>query len=296
MFLTKKKAAVASAVLAAGALTFGVSGIAHADDTAQTHDIHVVSTSAGSVDVGWRGVGNAVLAEVLVYNASTQALVIHTPRTASESTGTTVPLPADVAGQALDLKVAFTVNGVPTGWSQPVTFYASAAGGLQGAAGAVGAAGAIGPAGPSGVVSVHSSDLTGGTATTVTTGGPFATNAKQVGSDVSLAAGTYLISVSAKATPPSGGTGAVDVFPQFFVYNGTPLVDFSNDLFNVGAGPLESGAHDTIDSYYSGAQLVTLAAAGTIKVYAFGYDSDTGSGTYTLDSLNLSIVQVTPAS
>lgn len=92
--------------------------------------------------------------------------------------------------------------------------------------------------------------------------------------------------------------GAVQVYPQFYVYNGQMAADFSNDLFNVGSGALESGANGTIDSYFSGSSLVTVAGPGTeeLHIYAFGYDSDRSAGSYTLDSLSVVAVPVTTAS
>jgi hypothetical protein len=167
--------------------------------------------------------------------------------------------------------------------------------GAAGPQGATGAAGKDGAAGPSGVVSAGVHDL--GAVASVATGGHFIDNATEVGSGITLAAGTYLISLSAKATPLM--TSSVQVFPQFFVYNqakegsscGSPT--WSCDLFNVGSGALESGGHTTIDSYYSGSSLQALTAATTLHVYAFGYDSDTGAGSYALDDLSVTVVQVT---
>ena len=81
------------------------------------------------------------------------------------------------------------------------------------------------------------------------------------------------------------------MFPQLFVYNGPVNSGFTNDLFNVGAGALENPTStivsdgDTINSYYSGESEITVPAGGeTLDVYAFGYDSDTGEGTYALNS------------
>src|SRR5229473_1396966 len=126
----------------------------------------------------------------------------------------------------------------------------------------------------------------------VATGGSFATGKTLVGT-VNLKAGTYMIAVNAKATPDV--SSAVEVFPQFFVYNGPAAADFSNDLFNVGSGPLAS-SNTSIDSYYSGTSVVTLAADATINVYAFGYNSDRSAGTYALDDLTLTAVQLQAAS
>lgn len=165
-------------------------------------------------------------------------------------------------------------------------------GAQQGAAGAAGAKGDTGAQGPSGVVATATDDL-GGVAS-VPTGGGFVSNATLVGT-VNLAAGTYLVSVSAKATPLAA-TGAVQVFPQFFVYDQAANSSFTGDLLNVGSGALESGANATIDSYYSGSSTVTLDAATTLHIYAFGYDSDQGASNYKLDDLTVNATAITPAS
>lgn len=149
--------------------------------------------------------------------------------------------------------------------------------------------GPAGAAGPSGVVGVATHDL--GAVASVPTGGPFAAGKTLVGT-VPLKAGTYEVSVNAKATPLT--SSAVEVFPQFFAYDGAALADFSNDLFNVGSGPLAS-LNTTIDSYFSGSRVITLAADSSINFYAFGYDSDQGAGSYKLDDLAVTAVQLQPA-
>lgn len=167
--------------------------------------------------------------------------------------------------------------------------------GPQGPAGPAGPAGATGPQGTSGVVSTSVTDL--GSVSSVATGGGFVANATQVGT-ITLEPGTYLVDISAKATPNAVTTGAV--FPQFFVYNQPANSDFSGDLFNVGSGALEQAtaaelASDPIDSYYSGTGEITLSVKTTLHVYAFGYDSDTGAGSYTLDDLSATVTQLQPS-
>lgn len=148
-----------------------------------------------------------------------------------------------------------------------------------------------GPQGPSGVMSTATDDLKG--VASVATGGGFVANATEVGTGVQLKAGTYLVSLNAKATPPSGGTGNVQVYPQFFVYDQAKNSDFSGDLLNVGSGALESGPNANIDSYYSGSSVITVPAGGkTIHVYAFGYDSDRGSASYILDDLTITATAI----
>jgi hypothetical protein len=164
---------------------------------------------------------------------------------------------------------------------------AQGATGPAGAKGATGATGATGQQGPSGVVAATTTDL-GGVAS-VATGGGFVAGATQVGT-VDLKAGTYLLSLAAKATPLM--TSGVQVFPQFFVYDQAANAAFAGDLFNVGSGALESGGHTTIDSYYSGSSVVTLTQDTSLHVYAFGYDSDTSAGSYQLDDLTVTAVQL----
>jgi len=174
--------------------------------------------------------------------------------------------------------------------------------GPQGATGQAGATGSQGPKGdpgsqgPSGVVGVDPNNLvTEVSPKSVLTGGSFNANSTEAGT-VDLKAGTYLIALNAKATPNETTTG--QVFPQFFVYDQAKNSSFTGDLFNVGAGELEPFNVDVShshDSYYSGFKLVTLAQDTTLHVYAFGYDSDLGGGTYQLDSLTVDTVQVTPA-
>src|SRR6202044_3899747 len=160
--------------------------------------------------------------------------------------------------------------------------------GVTGPKGATGAKGAPGAPGPSGVVSTATTQLVTSSTPAIDTGGSFTARKTLVGT-VTLGAGTWLGDANFTATPDANTTGAV--FPQLFVYNGPVNASFTNDLFNVGAGALENPTPtivsdgDTINSYYSGESEITVPAGGeTLDVYAFGYDSDTGEGSYTLNS------------
>ena len=144
-----------------------------------------------------------------------------------------------------------------------------------------------GQPGPSGVVSTSNTNLVSAPVT-VTTGGSFSSLKTLVGT-VKLKAGTYLVNVNFMAAPNEVTTG--EIFPSLFVYKGAALANFSNDTFNVGSGALEDPNSaevtdgDLIDSYYSGSTEITVPAAGeTLDVYAFGYDSDAGTGSYTIDA------------
>ena len=151
-----------------------------------------------------------------------------------------------------------------------------------------GVTGPKGATGPSGVVSTAATQLVTSSTPAIDTGGSFTARKTLVGT-VTLGAGTWLVDANFTATPDATTTG--DVFPQLFVYNGPVNASFTNDLFNVGAGALEDPSStivsdgDTINSYYSGESEITVSAGGeTLDVYAFGYDSDTGEGTYALNS------------
>lgn len=198
--------------------------------------------------------------------------------------------PASIAPASLTPRAVYACEG--TG-HVPVTFLSTPS--ARCAAGAtsivVGAQGPAGKPGASGVVSAGVHDLGG--LSSVATGGGFVANSTEVGT-VSLKAGTYLVSLAAKATPRASGDTAA-IYPQFFVYGQAKNSLFTGDLMNVGAGALEPDGTNH-DSYYSGSALITLASDATLHLYAFGYDSDSGAGAYVLDDLSLTAVQVTPAS
>jgi hypothetical protein len=158
-----------------------------------------------------------------------------------------------------------------------------------------GVTGPKGAPGPSGVVSTAAKQLVTKSTPTIETGGSFTARKTLVGT-VALAAGIWLVDANFTATPNATTTG--DVFPQLFVYDGTVNASFTNDLFNVGAGALENPTAtivsdgDLINSYYSGESEITVPAGGeTLDVHAFGYDSDTGEGSYTLNS---AVITATP--
>jgi hypothetical protein len=283
-FSRKRRAAVAAAVIAAAAAAgLAASSQANAATTpAKPAGIKVSAVTSSSLTVTWTQLPAGETAEVQVYDASTGAGYVHD----KGKTGTSDTVGGLPAGTALDVRMVADRGSVGSGWTTPVLAFTAASGG---GTGTQGPAGPAGPQGPSGVVSSAVKDLGG--VGSVPTGGSFVSKATQVGT-VTLDAGTYLITLNAKATPPAGGTGAVEVFPEFFVYDQAANASFTGDLLNAGAGALESGAHATIDSYYSGAGQVTLTESTTLHVYAFGYDSDTGAGTYALDDLTVTATKL----
>ena len=121
---------------------------------------------------------------------------------------------------------------------------------------------------------------------TINTGGSAVSRATLVGT-YTLEPGTYQLTVDAKATPIVQSSASTQVFPQLFVYDQPLSSSFAGNVLNVGSGALESGTFDNIDSYYSGTGSITITGTApvTIYTYAFGYDSDTSAGTYTLDNL-----------
>jgi hypothetical protein len=273
-----------AAVAATGALGFGIASAATPPVTKVT-GLHVTATAQASLTIGWTApADHNAKVRVQVYDADTLTDTYDTAYRGGDVTGkATVTATGLSAGTAYMLRADEYDGTANSGWTAPVTVYTAATG-------STGTQGPAGPAGPSGVVSVASHDL--GAVASVATGGSFATGKTLVGT-VALKAGTYLLAVNAKATP--NVSSAVEVFPQFFVYDGAALADFSNDLFNVGSGPLAS-LNTSVDSYYSGTGVVTLAAGGSINVYAFGYNSDRSAGTYALDDLTVTAVALQAAS
>ncbi len=234
-------------------------------------NLHVTSVTDHNASFAWTGTAR----QIQVYNASTLAQV-NRDTLSPTATVYTLALPA---GTSLEARLL-----TASGWATPIPLWTVAK------AGATGPQGLAGATGTNGTVSVENHSLLA--FTTVSTGGSFVTNGVEEGT-VDLSAGTYLLSLSAKATPDV--TTAAEVFPQFFVYDQVKNSNWDGDLFNVGSGALEpfNGTVDSShDSYFSGAQLITLTAATTLHVYAFGYDSDYSTGSYNLDSLVLSAVSL----
>lgn len=106
-----------------------------------------------------------------------------------------------------------------------------------------------------------------------------------------LPAGTWQVTLSAKVNAnASTPASPVQTFPQFFVYTQVKNQNFTGDAFNVGAGSIDTGTSH--DSYYTGSGILTLTAHTTINIYAFGYDSDSGAGSYSMSALQVSAVSV----
>jgi hypothetical protein len=298
----------AAGALAAGCTLTGVSAANAA--TVKPAKVSCFAVKDGSVTTDgatltWDRDAGATSYRVVIGNASTPTA--GASYDSGNLTGTSVEVSTLAAGTAYEAKISADNSAGASEWSAWVLFYTNAAQGTPGAQGTQGPQGAQGPQGgpgaqgtqgPSGVVSTKTYTLTPNSS--VTTGGSF-TKHEQLAGAVTLTPGTYLINVNFVATPNAATSGAV--FPQAFVYNGTPAADFSNDLFNVGSGALEQAtqaevtAVDTINSYYSGTDEIVVPAGGeTLNVYAFGYDSDTQSGSYELNSATLTATALNVAS
>jgi len=105
-----------------------------------------------------------------------------------------------------------------------------------------------------------------------------------------LPAGTWQVTLTADAEPNAGTPTDTSVNPKFFVYTQVKNKDFAGDALNIGAGALDVGhGHD---SYYTGSGVVTLSSHTELFVYAFGYDGDTGAGSYNMVALTLTAVSV----
>jgi len=261
-------------LLAAG-LTAGFAGTARADDTAASHGVHVVSTSTDSVTVGWRGVGTTVQDEILVYNASTLQKVVHTSREAGHSDSRTVALPADVAGQALDVKVAYTVNGVNTGWSQPVAFFASAA------VGTPGLKGDTGPAGPAGANAfVGTGTATGKNVALPAIGGSFSKGHVKVATQ-DLKAGTYLVTLTGDfyKTVTTTATPVLQIQLNGADHQLTGYTGAFPASTAEGTGLGTDGTPNGLEQTATAVGIITLATDTMVEIDAFGYNPDrSGNG------------------
>jgi hypothetical protein len=276
---------VTAAVLAMGAFGFGIAQASPAP-VARVTGLHVTADTTTTLGIAWAKPADPdAKVRIQVYDADTLADTWDSAYKGGDISGkTTVTATGLAAGTAYVLRADESDGSANSGWTAPVTVYTAAVG-------STGTQGPAGPAGPSGVVSVASHDL--GAVASVATGGSFVTTATLAGT-VSLKAGTYLVSLNAKATPLM--TSAVQVFPQFFVYSQVANAAFAGDLFNVGSGALESGGNVQIDSYYSGSDVIVLASDTVLDIYAGGYDSDRGAGTYALDDLTVTAVALQTAS
>lgn len=279
--------AAGAAAFAAGCTLTGIGvGTAHAA-TAKPGKVSDFAVKNGSVTADgatfdWAKDAGATSYRVVIGNASTP-LAGAAYDSGGKLTGTSVTVSTLAAGTAYEAKISAENSAGASEWSSLVLFYTTAA------------------RGPSGVVSTHTYALetdASGDSYSVPTGGRFFTGARKVGT-VPLTGGTYLINVNFMATPNAATGGAV--FPQGFVYNGTAQSDFSNDMYNFGSGALApyntSTPTNQVNSYYSGSSEIVVPAGGeTLDVYAFGYDSDHGAGSYELNSATLTATALNVAS
>lgn len=289
-FSRKALACTAGAgALAAGCALTGIGvGTAHAatanEKPGRVSDFAVKngSVTADGATFDWAKDPGATSYRVVIGNASTP-MAGAAYDSGGKLTGTSVTVSTLAAGTAYEAKISAENSAGGSEWSSLVLFYTTAA------------------QGPSGVVSTKTYTLKSdpsGNSDIIPTGGRFANYAKMIGT-ATLPAGTYLINVNFMATPNAVTSGAV--FPQGFVYDGTAKSDFSNDMYNFGSGALApynaSTPTDQVNSYYSGSSEIVVPAVGeTLDVYAFGYDSDHGAGSYELNSATLTATALNVAS
>lgn len=257
------------------------------------------SVTADGATFAWNRDAGAATYRIVIVNASTPTA--GASYDADRLAGRSVTASTLAPGTAYAAKISAQRPGGVSEWTPWVLFYTNAAPGAKGATGARGQRGAHGQRGPSGVVSTTTYTLeadTTGAKDSIVTGGRF-TSHEQLVKAVTLTAGTYLLNVNFMATP--NGITSGEVFPQFFVYSGAPKSDFSNDLFNIGSGALAqynaSTPADQVNSYFSGSNEIVVPSGGeTLNVYAFGYDSDHGAGSYELNDATLTATSLNPGS
>ena len=155
-----------------------------------------------------------------------------------------------------------------------------------------GPTGPTGPQGPQGVqgaqgqpgVALVSQTALG--SVTVATGGSFSAGNTTLGT-ITVPNGTYEVTVDAKVANVNGQSA--QVYPLIAVYDGAPLSDFSNDLFNLGEGALP--AISNIDQYVNGSEVVKVTN-GELVITGFGYDSDRGAGSFTFEGGTVTVLSI----
>lgn len=190
------------------------------------------------------------------------------------------------------LKTALTehAQSCPVGMTEVILHTAASTNGTQGPQGPVGPQGPQGPKGDTGAAGETLVSQTAVPGATVATGGPFFANRTDL-VQINVPNGKYRVGVDIKVANVGGQTDRI--FPLIAIYNGVPLSNFSNDLFNLGEGALPSIA--AIDQYINGSEIVTVTN-GQIDVEGFGYDDPTrGAGSYTVEGGTITITKVVSA-
>lgn len=278
----------AAVAVSGGAYTAVASAATTTSTYAKVSGITVSQVTSTGFTVEWKNGANysGTTIRVQAYNADTKADTFDKTVSGTSTSETVTGLSAGTA-YGLDMNVNTSKSDAGSGWTTPQTVYTTAA---------AGTAGAAGPQGPSGVVSTTPTQLVRSSAVPVNTGGSFSSRKTLVGT-VTLAAGTYLLNVNTEVTPNETTSG--NVFPQLEVYNGAAQSDFSNDLFNLGNDAIEDptavevSQGNLINGFFSGSDEITVPTGGeTLDVYAFGYDSDQGEGTYLLNSASIIATQL----
>jgi fibronectin type III domain protein len=293
----KKSALVAVPVVLAGAGTASLMGVANAaTSTPSVSTPAVTEIGTDSATIHWTA-SSGTQADIQVYTQGTNQEVIR-----ETVNGSSLILKGLSAGTAYDVRASAVKGGKAYPWTATNLFITKAEQGPQGDPGPQGDQGPAGQQGPSGVVSTGTNQLVSSSqGDQVQTGGSFSKRSTEVGS-VQLDAGTYLINVNAVATPDATTSG--DVFPQLEVYQAQfSGSNWSDDLFNVGNGAIENptatelSQGNLINGFLSASDEVTVPAGGeTLYLYAFGYDTDQGEGTYTLNSATVTATKLQTSS
>jgi hypothetical protein len=161
-----------------------------------------------------------------------------------------------------------------------------------------GPAGPQGPAGPAGKdAAVLGPVFSDTTSQSISTGGAAYENATKLGT-LTFDPGTYLLEANFVATPNE--VNSAQIFPQLLVTAGGPIESgYGTSIWNAGSGALEQVGssqlpNDVINSNFSGSYVINVPSGSpeTLYFYGFGYDSDTGAGTYTLNAATVSAVEL----
>jgi hypothetical protein len=131
----------------------------------------------------------------------------------------------------------------------------------------------------------------------IATGGSFSKNATEIGTITFPAAGTYQINTSFVATPDENTSGTVYpelLFLDAFNAGGTPIEPETSNADLTGT-PQNPMSLDLINTPESGTSTVTVTAGETLTVDGFGYDGDTGAGSYWLFQPQVTAIPLTVA-
>ena len=290
-FSRKALACTAGAgALAAGCTLTGIGvGTAHAATaTVKPGKVSDFAVKNGSVTADgatfdWAKDAGATSYRVVIGNASTP-MAGAAYDSGGKLPGTSVTVSTLAAGTAYEAKISAENSAGVSEWSSLVLFYTTAA------------------RGPSGVISTHTYTLKSdpsGNADIIPTGGRFTTYAKMIGTV--HPAGRHVPDQRQfhgdaerghqRRRLPAGLCLRRDRQAQTSQTICTTSAVARSRPYNA------STPTDQVNSYYSGSSEIVVPADGeTLDVYAFGYDSDHGAGSYELNSATLTATALNVAS